>query len=296
MQKKYISSLGKFSGKVLGGTLGGGIKLAGKAVRSSYIEEVGDSVGRTTNFTCRTVGDLGQGAVDTVSGVVRRDKEEINEGLSEIGATTWGATKAVGKGLAYTVNSSFDVAAGLASKDSERTKEGLKNLGKVAAVSTIAIGLVDVVDGTGEAAEPVDIQSMNTINAELAGSTHPVSGIPYEVQTVETPDGNYVQGVFPIFDSMYDATIPPEHYESSDYTHARLANDQLAQAVEMDPSLQSQFSSMQLEQIQDGETPDGYTWHHHEEMGKIQLVETEPHDQSGHTGGRSIWGGGSENR
>lgn len=42
-----------------------------------------------------------------------------------------------------------------------------------------------------------------------------------------------------------------------------------------------------------GETPEGYTWHHHEEPGIIQLVDTEIHAQTGHTGGSELWGEGS---
>lgn len=36
----------------------------------------------------------------------------------------------------------------------------------------------------------------------------------------------------------------------------------------------------------------GYTWHHSEIPGKMQLVETKVHVQSGHTGGNLIWCGG----
>ncbi len=56
------------------------------------------------------------------------------------------------------------------------------------------------------------------------------------------------------------------------------------------------LSLRQLEQIENGDTPDGYTWHHDAEAGKMQLVDTETHQKTGHTGGRSIWGGGTESR
>jgi HNH/ENDO VII superfamily nuclease len=38
-------------------------------------------------------------------------------------------------------------------------------------------------------------------------------------------------------------------------------------------------------------TPEGYTWHHHEDLGKFQLVRTDIHKlwESRHWGGRSIW-------
>lgn len=39
-------------------------------------------------------------------------------------------------------------------------------------------------------------------------------------------------------------------------------------------------------------TPDGLTWHHHQDVGKMQLVDEDVHRSFKHTGGMSIWGGG----
>jgi hypothetical protein len=36
-------------------------------------------------------------------------------------------------------------------------------------------------------------------------------------------------------------------------------------------------------------TPKGYTWHHHEDLGRMQLVSTEVHEAHGHFGGVSVW-------
>jgi hypothetical protein len=36
-------------------------------------------------------------------------------------------------------------------------------------------------------------------------------------------------------------------------------------------------------------TPAGYTWHHHQDYGRMQLVETTVHAKTGHAGGYSIW-------
>jgi RHS repeat-associated protein len=36
-------------------------------------------------------------------------------------------------------------------------------------------------------------------------------------------------------------------------------------------------------------TPAGYTWHHHEDLGRMQLVRTDVHAAASHSGGRSIW-------
>ena len=37
-------------------------------------------------------------------------------------------------------------------------------------------------------------------------------------------------------------------------------------------------------------TPAGYTWHHHQDYGAMQLVDRATHAATGHTGGFSIWG------
>ncbi len=36
-------------------------------------------------------------------------------------------------------------------------------------------------------------------------------------------------------------------------------------------------------------TPEGYVWHHHQDFGKMQLVDEKIHKQTGHTGGFSLW-------
>ena len=39
--------------------------------------------------------------------------------------------------------------------------------------------------------------------------------------------------------------------------------------------------------------PRGYIWHHHQDVGRMQLVQEEAHILSRpHTGGMAIWGGG----
>ncbi|MEM7548053.1 MAG: HNH endonuclease [Bacteroidota bacterium] len=33
-----------------------------------------------------------------------------------------------------------------------------------------------------------------------------------------------------------------------------------------------------------------FTWHHHQTTGRMQLVNSKIHSQTGHTGGFSLWG------
>lgn len=137
---------------------------------------------------------------------------------------------------------------------------------------------------------------IHTRNESLEGDKHPITGVSFERKTVEDADGNEVTGVFPVFDSEYDAQLPENLYKASDKEQFKECNKQLKEAVEKDPELAKKFTPEQLEQIKNGDTPDGYTWHHNEERGKMQLVDSDIHAKTGHTGGKTIWGGGNENR
>lgn len=138
-----------------------------------------------------------------------------------------------------------------------------------------------------------------TRNESLEGDNHPITGVPFERKTVEV-NGENIEGVFPVFDAIYEAKLPKDMYEKSDKEQFKECNNQLYKDIEQYPVLKNQFNEEQLEQIKDGTidgtAPDGYVWHHNEEAGKMQLVDFETHAKTGHTGGRSIWGGGNSNR
>lgn len=133
-------------------------------------------------------------------------------------------------------------------------------------------------------------------NEDLKGQTHPETGVHFEEKTVKNSEGKDVIGVFPEFDSKFDAKLPDNLLQASDKDQFAECNKQLKEGIEKDPELAKKFTPEQIEQIKNGDTPDGYTWHHNEETGKMQLVDSEIHAKTGHTGGKVIWGGGNENR
>ena len=142
------------------------------------------------------------------------------------------------------------------------------------------------------------IPNIETINQHLEGTVHPETGVPFDAKLVETNEG-FKEGVFPDFSEnhcVYDAQLPEDLHKASDYEQAKHLNEQLYQTYENGTLDTDQFADRQLEQIRNGDKPEGYTWHHHEEPGRMQLVDTEVHAKTLHTGGRSIWGGGREAR
>ncbi|HEJ9629004.1 TPA: HNH endonuclease [Proteus mirabilis] len=135
---------------------------------------------------------------------------------------------------------------------------------------------------------------IKTINESKEGQTGD-DGVIYERKTIEV-SGVEVEGVFPQLNSTIDVQLPEQLTQARDSAQADYANQALKEKVDNDPEFAQQFSDEQLEQIENGETPDGYTWHHSEEPGQMQLVSTEEHQNNRHTGGKAIWGGGRENR
>ena len=127
---------------------------------------------------------------------------------------------------------------------------------------------------------------------ELAGKNHEVTGVKYVEKTI-TVDSVEITVIVPEFPSVFDCNIPPEIWNSGDREIFKSCTELLRDYLEANPKLKASFDSQQLEQIiSDEPYIKGYTWHHSENPGQMQLVETKTHVLSGHTGGNSIWCGG----
>ena len=138
---------------------------------------------------------------------------------------------------------------------------------------------------------------ISTRNEGLNGATHPVTGVHFEEKVVETDTGERVVGVFPEFESVFDARLPEELKTETDAKQFEEAQRQLKRKYDSDPDFREQFSERAKYDIENGNIPPyGYTWHHNEEIGKMQLVDYDTHQKTGHTGGKTIWGGGNDNR
>lgn len=116
---------------------------------------------------------------------------------------------------------------------------------------------------------------------DLAGKTHPVSGVPFDANG------------FPIFESKYNTKLEPEDYMKSRSAHFDKASKALYNNIMNDSSLRSKFTKEEIGIFKDGGVPKSYTWHHHQDVGVMQLVDRKLHRKTGHIGGFSIWGSGN---
>lgn len=318
-----LRGVGKFAGKAAGLVIGGPIQVVGEITGVKLIEDIGKGTRKASEFAGDTVGQVAAGAVDTVSGLLNDNETQRNKGLGEMGSAVSRTAKGVVVTAKNTIQSGGEVVGGFIDGDNERIKKGATDIVKSVAVGVLAVGVVDVVDGPdgAEAAEtpetetkvldnqlPTEVEENNlnpgetvkieTINDDLAGTEHPETGVPFEEKTVELQDGSVVTGTFPEFDVEYEVHIDESLYLQSDHVHFSYANQELYDAIQTDPDLAEDLglSEDDIQGLVVGDTPEGFTWHHNEEPGTLQLVEEEVHANTGHTGGREIWGGGGEFR
>lgn len=136
-------------------------------------------------------------------------------------------------------------------------------------------------------------EHIDTINQRYKGMKHPVTGVKYNSKKIELSDGQKLEGVFPEFDCLYECKLPDNMLKESDAKQSAYCTEQLKKEIEKNPSLAKQFTTQQLEQIKNGGKISGLVWHHNEQEGVMQLVDSKIHDATKHIGGRKIWGGGT---
>lgn len=137
---------------------------------------------------------------------------------------------------------------------------------------------------------PGDPIPITTRNMALEG-TESAGGIPFERRTVELTDGLSVEGVFPVFDSVYHVELGEEAKDMSLHQQFSACREDLQEHMFDSPELLQGLTLGDMERLElpQGYTPEGFTWQHDPETGCFDLVATEDHSV-GHTGGNALWG------
>ena len=207
-----------------------------------------------------------------------------------------------------TAKNGLDAASELvdSAADIAKNTENASELAEaISDVTKIGDDIADAIDNAKDAAKvgetATDVASdvlkgftpIETINQKLLGKTHEVTGIKFVQSEIELSDGRKLIGVFPQFDSLVDIELPKELYKADFNDQKKECLEQLQNKLKNPFSnLRDKFKEDQIDDIMNGIQPDGFTWHHNEKEGLMQLVKTDVHDKTGHTGGMSIWGNG----
>ncbi len=118
-------------------------------------------------------------------------------------------------------------------------------------------------------------------NVRLANTRHPVTGVVFD------------QRGLPIFDSHAKVDLKIDKAKalvSGGERHKREATRQLRDMIQSGQLDTSQFTPQQLRDIQGGFSQiTDLSWHHHQDIGRMQLVPREIHRHTPHVGGDHLW-------
>ncbi|MFC4808199.1 hypothetical protein [Paenibacillus sp. GCM10023250] len=144
---ELLKGFGKLAGDITGRVLGGTVRVAGELVHSDYIKVIGNDVERVTAKTGELAGQAASGVWDVSAGLITADKQQAKAGFDELGVAATTAVRGAGQGIEYVVESGKEVVTGMKENDTQLMKEGAKKLGRAAAVTILAVGVIDIVDG-----------------------------------------------------------------------------------------------------------------------------------------------------
>lgn len=118
------------------------------------------------------------------------------------------------------------------------------------------------------------------MNLRLAGDRHPETGVVFD------------QRGFPIFDTFarFDTRFTTGEFRNASYTQQMaMATRALRSQMENNPQLRAQFTPDQQSAIRQGKAKiPKLTWHHHQDSGRMQLIDSSIHSETGHIGGQSM--------
>ncbi|MPQ25071.1 T7SS effector LXG polymorphic toxin [Bacillus paralicheniformis] len=123
-------------------------------------------------------------------------------------------------------------------------------------------------------------KTINLRMGHLKNDKHPITGVPYD------KDG------FPIFKVKHTLLLDKADYKKTRTAQFSILNKKLSKQIKENPIIQKDLGLTDKEvlMLQAGFTPKKYTWHHHQIPGRMELVDSEIHAKTGHTGGQKIWG------
>ena len=89
---------------------------------------------------------------------------------------------------------------------------------------------------------------------------------------------------------MYDTRLPINEFHNVSYTsQMRMATRNLRTQLKDNPQFSTRFNAVQNNAIQSGDSKiPGFTWHHHQDSGRMQLVPEIIHKRTGHIGGDAM--------
>jgi tetratricopeptide (TPR) repeat protein len=98
----FLKGLGKVTGHVIGGTVGGALEVIGELADSDSLKKAGKGVYQVAATSGEVLGGLADGTVTTAHGVITKDGEKVKKGLGDAGQAVILTAGGVGQAIKYT--------------------------------------------------------------------------------------------------------------------------------------------------------------------------------------------------
>lgn len=95
---------------------------------------------------------------------------------------------------------------------------------------------------------------------------------------------------FPIFSAIETVKLKRRWHNKKRETHFYHCNKILYERIKKYRDVSAKFTKAEIKCFKEGNTPENYTWHHHQKRGVMQLVDRKIHESVNHRGGYAIWG------
>lgn len=116
-------------------------------------------------------------------------------------------------------------------------------------------------------------------------------GIPAMVNKRNSRTGIYFdKDGFPKFKVIEEVKLERKYWKKDRDVHFYRASKILYQEIQRSSRKAKKFSRRDISIFKNGDVPSKYTWHHHQDKGVLQLVDSDIHSKVRHDGGFSIWG------
>lgn len=164
---------------------------------------------------------------------------------------------------------------------------------------------------------------LNTRNSKYENEYYPGTKVKFRRRRVQNPNGETLEGVFADFSaySIFEVILPQAYWDRSDKEQFNYCLDQLrnhfrsnqrgferkllsehhllidndlntlhGKVLDSSEILEKQVNDIiNTKSVQKGRFY-GYTWHHTENLGEMQLVPDFIHKLVSHDGGKKVWG------
>jgi RHS repeat-associated protein len=315
------------SGAMVGGAMGAAIPLLGTGAGTAAAGIAGSKVGAAVIGATGKVG--AQVAKSGVTQALSTAGKAVAQapGIRQVVASGRSAIQATGKALQAVEGAGRNVGNRIVATGARTSAAAEGSAAAVAPHPTSSApepGAPAPVPGSGEVPSPVETPSTATSTPPTPQSGDP----PYDSravrnwyedkygaenvtsttvprandQNVKLAGGRHANGTvhdirgFPVLDDAvkFDVKISGDLARKVGVdrrAHQRAATRELRSLLEANPQLRGQFSAQELRQIKGGKEKIGdYTWHHHQDVGRMQLIKSSTHE-GGHIGGNAMWKG-----